>query len=71
VIYIEEKGIELSKKIELANRVLINIKKEEVKKLLSLFSLLLLLLLLLISKVIKASSKSLIILPLKLIIYYL
>jgi hypothetical protein len=62
--------VELSKGIKLASKVLINIKKEETKKLLSLFSLLLLLLLL-ISKVLKASFKLLLILPLKLIIYYL
>ena len=63
VIYIE-------REIESASRVLINIKKEGAKRLLSSFSLLLLLLLI-ISKVLKASSKLLIILPLKSVIYYL
>jgi hypothetical protein len=65
-----EKRIESGKGIRLINKVLINIKKERIKKLLSLFSLLLLLLLI-INKVLKASFKSLIILSLKLIIYYL
>jgi hypothetical protein len=70
VIYIE-RGVKLSKGIKLANRVLINIKKEKAKNLLSLSSLLLLSLLLLINRVLKASSKLLIILPLKSVIYYL
>jgi hypothetical protein len=70
VIYIEQ-GIESGEEVKLASRVLINIKKKGAKNSLSSFSLLLLSLLLLISKVLKASSKSLIILPLKLIIYYL
>jgi hypothetical protein len=70
VIYIE-RGVESGEGIELVSRVLINIKKEGAENSLSSSSLLLLSLLLLISKVLKASSKSLIILPLKLIIYYL
>jgi hypothetical protein len=73
VIYIKEERVELGEGVKSASRVLTNIKKERAKKSLSLSSLLLLLLLLLllISRVIKASSKSLIILPLKLVIYYL
>jgi hypothetical protein len=64
VIYIEQG-------VELASRVLTNIKKEGTKNSLGLFSLLLLSLLLLISRVLKASSKSLIISPLKSVIYCL
>jgi hypothetical protein len=67
VIYIKRE-VELGEGIELVNRVLTNIKKEGAKKLLGSSSLLLLLLLLLISKVLKASSKLLLISPLKLVI---
>jgi hypothetical protein len=64
VIYIEQG-------IESVSRVLIDIKKEGAEKSLSSSSLPLLSLLSLMSRVLKASSKSLIILPLKSVIYYL
>jgi hypothetical protein len=64
VIYIE-------RGVESVSRVLIDVKKEGAKKSLGSSSLLLLLLLSSTSKVLKASSKSLMILPLKLVIYYL
>jgi hypothetical protein len=64
VIYIE-------RGVESVSRVLTNMKKEGAKNLSGSSSLPLLLLLLLISKVLKASSKLLIILPLKSVIYYL
>jgi hypothetical protein len=70
VIYIK-RGIESGEGIELASRVLTNIKKKGAKNSLGSSSLLLLSLLLLISKVLKVSFKLLIILPLKLVIYYL
>jgi hypothetical protein len=64
VIYIEQG-------VELVSRVLIDMKKEGAKKSLGSSSLPLLSLLSLTSRVLKASSKLLIILPLKLVIYYL
>jgi hypothetical protein len=70
VIYIE-RGVESGEGVELASRVLTNIKKEGTENSLGSSSLPLLLLLSLISKVLKASSKSLIISPLKLVIYCL
>ena len=70
VIY-AERGVESGEGVESASRVLTNIKKEGAKNSSGLSSLPLLSLLLLISRVLKASSKSLIILPLKSVIYYL
>jgi hypothetical protein len=63
--------IYIKREVKSASRVLTNIMKKGAKNSLGSSSLLLLLLLLLISRVLKASSKLLIILPLKLVIYYL
>ena len=70
VIY-AERGVESGEGVELARRVLTDVKKEGAENSLGSSSLPLLSLLLLMSRVLKASSKSLIILPSKSVIYCL